>query len=207
MDEPQDMTDEVPVRRRRRRFLMPLRRPRWALVIWGVVLLILLIVVVVWLSRIRIATDMLEQELEERGVRATYKVTRIGLRTQRIEDLVLGDPKNPDLTAEWVELDVALSWPEPRVRLITARGVRVKGRIVDGKLRMGELDKLLPPPTGRPFRLPNQRVDLADAQMRLDTPVGQVGLSIEGKGNLAYSFEGRIAAVARRLTPGGGDQG
>jgi hypothetical protein len=202
MDEPQDMADEVPVRRRRRRFLMPLRRPRWALVIWGVVLLILLIVVVVWLSRIRIATDMLEQELEERGVRATYKVTRIGLRTQRIEDLVLGDPKNPDLTAEWVELDVALSWPEPRVRLITARGVRVKGRIVDGKLRMGELDKLLPPPTGRPFRLPNQRVDLADAQMRLDTPVGQVGLSIEGKGNLAYSFEGRIAAVARRLTPG-----
>jgi hypothetical protein len=201
MDQPLDTTDEVPARRRRR-FAMPLRRPRWAVVIWGFVLLILLIVVIVWLSRIRIATDLLERELQERGVRATYRVTQIGLRTQRIEDLVLGDPNNPDLTARWVELDVALGWPEPRVRLITARGVRLKGRIVEGKLRMGELDKLLPPPTGRPFRLPNQRIDLADAQMRLDTPVGQVGLSIEGRGNLAYSFEGRIAAVSRRLTPG-----
>ncbi len=201
MDQPRDMIDEPPVRRRRR-FVMPLRRPRWALVIWGFVMLVALIFVVAWLSRIRIATDMLERELKERGVRATYRVTQIGLRTQRIEDFVLGDPGNPDLTARWIELDVALGWPDPRVRLITARGVRLRGRVVEGKLRMGELDKLLPPPTGRPFRLPNQRVDVADAQMRLDTPAGQVGLSIEGTGNLAYSFNGRIAAVARRLTPG-----
>jgi translocation and assembly module TamB len=201
MDQPQDFTDDPPARRRRR-FLMPLRRPRWALVIWGLILLVALLAVVIWVSRVRIASDLLERELSERGVRATYRVTRIGLRTQRIEDLVLGDPANPDLTARWVELDVALGWPEPRVRLITARGVRLKGRVVEGRLRLGELDKLLPPPTGEPFRLPNQRVDIADAQMRLDTPDGQVGLSIEGKGNLAYSFDGRIAAVSRRLTPG-----
>jgi hypothetical protein len=201
MDQPQDIAEE-PRRRRRHRMLMPLRRPRWALVIWGIVLLIALLIVVVWLSRIRIATDLLEREFEERGVRATYRVTRIGLRTQRIENLVLGDPANPDLTAQRVELDVALSWPSPRVRLITVRGVRLKGRVVNGKLRLGELDKLLPPPTDAPFRLPNQRVDIADAQMRLDTPEGQVGLSIEGRGNLAYSFEGRVAAVSRRLTPG-----
>lgn len=201
MDQPQDIADE-PRPRRRDRFLMPLRRPRWALVIWGFVLLLALLIVVVWLSRIRIATDLLHNEFEERGVRATYKVTRIGLRTQRVENLVLGDPANPDLTARYVELDVALDWPNPRIRLITARGVRLRGRVVDGELSLGEVDKLLPAPTGEPFRLPNQRVDVADAQLRLDTPAGRVGMAIEGKGNLAYSFEGRIAAVSRRLTPG-----
>ncbi len=201
MDEPQDLGDE-PRPRRRDRFLMPLRRPRWALVVWGFILLLALLILVVWLSRVRIATDLLHRELEERGVRATYKVTRIGLRTQRVEDLVLGDPANPDLTARWVELDVALDWPNPRVRLITARGVRLKGQVVNGAVRFGELDKLLPPPTGEPFRLPNQRVDVADAQVRLDTPAGRVGMAIEGKGNLAYSFDGRIAVMSRRLTPG-----
>jgi len=191
-----------PRHRRRRRFLMPLRRPRWSLVISGFVLLLLLLVVVIWLSRIRIATDFIEDELERRGVQATYKVTRIGFRTQRLEDVVLGDPRNPDLTARWVEVDVALGFRNTRVSLITARGVRIRGRIVDGKVRLGELDKLLPPPTGRPFRLPNQRVDIADAALRLDTPAGRVGIAIEGEGNLAYSFEGKIAAEATRLTPG-----
>ena len=191
-----------PRHRRRRRILMPLRRPRWSVVISGFVLLLLLLIVVIWFSRIRIATDFIEDELERRGVRATYKVAQIGFRTQRLEDVVLGDPRNPDLTARWVEVDVSLGFRSTRVSLITARGVRIRGRIVDGKVRLGELDKLLPPPTGRPFRLPNQRVDLADAAVRLDTPVGRVGIAIEGKGNLAYSFEGRIAAEATRLTPG-----
>jgi hypothetical protein len=52
---------------------------------------------------------------------------------------------------------------------------------------------------GKPFRLPNQRVEVADVALRLDTPAGRIGASIEGKGNLAYSFEGKIAAVSRRL--------
>jgi hypothetical protein len=168
----------------------------------SLLLVLVIAVLTVWLARISIATRFVEREFERRGVEATYKVTRIGFRTQRIENLVIGDPKRPDLTARWVEVDVALGWRRVRARLITARGVRLFGRLENGKVRLGELDKLLPPPTGRPFRLPNQRIDVADASIRLDTPAGRIGASIEGRGNLAFSFEGKIAAASRRLAFG-----
>ena len=90
--------------RPRRRFRMPLRRPRWALVVTGLVLLLALIVTVVWMSRLRIASDVIRRELDRRGVQASYRVTGIGLQKQRLEDVVIGDPRNPDLTARWVEV-------------------------------------------------------------------------------------------------------
>jgi hypothetical protein len=176
--------------------------PRWRLLALGLLLLALLLVAALWTQRRQIATEYVNRELARRGVKATYKVTRVGFRTQRMEQLVIGDPRRPDATAEWVEIEISLGVRRPRVELIRARGVRLNGRVVDGKVTLGELDKLLPPPTGKPFRLPNQRVDLADASIRLDTPAGRIGIALEGSGNLAYSFEGRIAAVSRGLRAG-----
>jgi len=178
------------------------RRSGWRWFGWGLLLLIVAAVAVVWLSRIRIATGFVEREFARRGVQATYKVTQVGFRTQRIENLVIGDPRAPDLTARWAEVDVTLGWRRIRADLIRARGVRLHGRIVNGRLSFGEVDKLLPPPSGKPFRLPNQRVEVADASLRLDTPAGRIGLSIEGAGNLAYSFEGKIAGAANALNLG-----
>ncbi len=195
------VTDEVGVVQPRGRVRRLRRRLGWLLL--GLVVLIVLAVAVAWLSRLQIANDAIQRELDRRGVKATYRVTRIGFQKQRLEDVVLGNPGNPDLTARWVEVKVALGWRQTRVSKITARGVRLRGRIEGGKLRLGEVDKLLPPPTGRPFRLPNQRVDVADAQIRLDTPAGRVGLAVVGSGNLAFSFEGRIAAFSPRLEGGG----
>ncbi|MDP9415183.1 MAG: hypothetical protein M3Q08_14090, partial [Pseudomonadota bacterium] len=168
----------------------------------SLILVLVIAVLTIWLARISIATRFIEREFERRDVQASYTVTRIGFRTQRIENLVVGDPKRPDLTARSVEVDVALGWRQVRASLITARGVRLFGRIENGKLRLGELDKLMPPPTGRPFRLPNQRIDVADASIRLQTPAGVIGGSIEGRGNLAFSFEGKIAAASRQLQLG-----
>jgi translocation and assembly module TamB len=182
-----------PVARRRRR-LRPVLLGLLALA--GVVLLIL------WLERKDIAAGYADRELARRGVRATYQVKRLGFGTQRIENLVLGDPAHPDLTARWVELRLSWGFRRPRVSLITARGVRLYGRVAGGKLRFGELDKLLPAPTGAPFRLPDQNVDLADAAVRLDTPAGRIGLAIAGRGNLASGFAGRMAASAPRLRVG-----
>ena len=51
---------------------------------------------------------LIDRELARRNVQATYEVKRIGFRTQRLENLVIGDPRDPDLTARWVE--VACSW-------------------------------------------------------------------------------------------------
>ncbi len=182
----------------------PRRRPVKRLIALGLLALVLLALLIAWSQRRPIAADFIERELARRNVRATYEVKRIGFRTQRLENLVIGDPSNPDLTARWVE--VRLSWSglsRPKVTLVTARGVRLNARLAkDGKISFGEIDRLLPPPTGLPFRLPDQNVDLADASVRFDTPAGRVGIALEGKGNLADGFRGRMAAAAHALRPG-----
>ncbi|MFL6857719.1 MAG: YdbH domain-containing protein [Allosphingosinicella sp.] len=178
------------------------RRRRLRPVLLGLAAFAALALLIGWLERKDIASGYVGRELARRGVRASYQVTRLGFGTERIENLVLGDPAHPDLTARWVELRLSWGFRRPRVSLVTARGVRLYGRVVGGKLRFGELDKLLPPPTGAPFRLPDQDVDLADAAVRLDTPAGRVGLAIAGRGNLASGFAGRMAAAAPRLRLG-----
>ena len=190
------MDDEAGLEVRRR----PVKR-LIALVLLGLILLALLIA---WIQRRPIAADFIDRELARRHVRATYEVKRISFRSQRLENLVIGDPRNPDLTARWVE--VRLGWGglrRPRVTLITARGVRLNARLAkNGKISFGEIDRLLPPPTGLPFRFPDQNVDIADTRIRFDTPAGRVGIALEGKGNLADGFGGRMAAAAHRLRLG-----
>jgi hypothetical protein len=180
------------------------RRPVKRLTALALLGLMLLALLVAWSQRRPIASDYIERELVRRNVRATYEVKQIGFRTQRLENLVIGDPGNPDLTARWVE--VRLSWSgfrRPKVKLITARGVRLNARLgKDGKISFGEIDRLLPPPTGLPFRFPDQEVDLADTSIRFDTPAGRAGIALEGKGNLANGFRGRLAAAAHRLDLG-----
>ena len=176
----------------------PVKR-RIALGLLGLILVALLIA---WIERRPIAEGFIERELERRGVQATYRVERIGLRTQRIEDLVIGDPRRPDLTARWVELRLSWGFRRPKVTLITARGIRLNARLVNGRISLGEVDKLLPPPSGLPFRFPDQPVDIADASIRLDTPNGRVGVAVAGRGNLGDGFRGRMAARSGRLRLG-----
>ena len=166
-------------------------------------LLLLAILAIMWTRRISIATGFIEDELARRGVQANYTVTRIGFRTQRLENLVIGDPKKPDLTARWVEVKLNWGLRRPKVGLIRARGVRLFGRIANGRLSLGQVDKLLPPPTGLPFRLPDQEVDVADASIRLDTPAGRIGAALEGQGNLANGFRGKLAAASLSLNAAG----
>ncbi|MFN3389682.1 MAG: YdbH domain-containing protein, partial [Allosphingosinicella sp.] len=66
-----------------------------------------------------------------------------------------------------------------------------------------QVDRLLPPPSGLPFRFPDQAVDLADAAVTLDTPAGRLGIAVEGKGNLADGFRGELAAMSSGLDLGG----
>lgn len=188
----------------KRRFHLPIRRPRWAVVITGFVLMVLLLVVVIWTQRRQLATDYIERELERRGVEATYRVSRIGFRTQRLENLVIGDPARPDLTAKWVEIKIDWSTIlKPGISLIKARGVRLSGRIIDRRISFGELDKMLPKPTGKPFEFPDLNVDLADAAVVLDMPAGRIAMAIEGKGNLSNGFRGEMAARSSELLLGG----
>ncbi|WP_293861589.1 YdbH domain-containing protein [Sphingomonas sp. SCN 67-18] len=176
------------------------RARRYAYFLCGVVVVA---AAVGWSQRKPIAADFIDAELARRGVAARYDVTEIGLRRQRLEHIVIGDPRAPDLTADWAEVDLVAGFGGVSVRGISAGGVRLRGRLVDGALRMGAVDKLLPAPSDEPFSLPDIMVALDDARMRLDMPAGPVGLKLDGRGNLAGGFRGRLAAVAPRMAASG----
>ena len=171
----------------------------------GLTLLILIAVTALgtWLARKPIAGNVIDRELARRGVPARYQVKRIGLRTQRLEGLSIGDPRAPDLTAQWVEVDLRPTLGAPEVTAIRAGGVRLRGRIEGARLRLGAVERLLPKPTGAPSRLPNLAVAVTDARLALGTPAGPVQLRIDGRGNLANGFDGRYLARAANFDLGG----
>ena len=164
--------------------------------------LLLIAFVILWTMRVNIATDYIDRELARRGVQASYQVKRIGFGTQVFENLVIGDPRDPDLTAREARVQILIGFTGPYVGLITARGVRMKGRVVGGRLTLGQIDRLLPPPSGEPFRLPDQRVDLEDVAIALATPAGQVTLTLAGRGNLSDGFAGRLGVRSPGLRLG-----
>lgn len=190
MEEQGDKITGVGRRRRLRRALLFL------------LALLLVALAGLWIARERLATDYIDGELGRRNVTASYEVTRIGFGSQILENLVIGDPRRPDLTARRVEVSIVFGLTGPRVGLIRARGVRLFGRVEDGRLLLGQVDRLMPPPSGAPFRLPDQRIDVADAAIRLETPAGLVALALEGRGNLADGFRGGLAVVADNLRLG-----
>jgi hypothetical protein len=175
------------------------RRRRGRTILIVLLVFVALTLLGIWLARKPIATDLIDRELARRGVPARYDVKRIGFRTQRLEGVLIGDARAPDLTADWVEVDLVPTLGTPEVREIRAGGVRLHGRLVNGQLRLGAVDKLLPAPTGAPFRLPDLRIALSDARLALDTPAGLVSLRVDGRGNLANAFVGRYAATAPKL--------
>lgn len=183
-----------------------MRRRRWPRRLRNALLVLLVLLVAalaaVWLMRVRIAANYIDREFARRGVQASYDVKRIGLGTQVFENLVIGDPRRPDLTARIVRIQILFGLTGPRVGLITARGVRMRGRISGGRLSLGQIDRLLPPPSGLPFRLPDQRIDVADSAIVLDSPAGRLALGLAGRGNLSDGFRGDLAMVSRDLRLG-----
>ena len=106
------------------------RRSRAQLIAALASLFIILVIAGVWTQRVGIASRFIDNELERRNVPATYKIARLGLRTEILEDLVIGDPRRPDATAERVLIKIGLRWGYPKVDLIEAEGVRIFGRVV-----------------------------------------------------------------------------
>lgn len=176
-------------------------RARWWL--GGMAIALLALLVAAWLERREIAGGYIDDLLTERGVPARYRIADLGPGGQRLTDLVIGDPARPDLSADWIETDTRLGWNGPYVARIRAGRVRLRGRIVDGRLTLGAVDRLLPKSDGTAFALPDLALDIADGRMRLDTPAGPVGLKLSGGGHLRNGFDGMLAAVAPRLSVSG----
>ncbi|MCD2324455.1 YdbH domain-containing protein [Sphingomonas sp. IC-56] len=136
---------------------------------------------------------------------ASYELTQLSPWRQRLTNVVIGDPASPDLTADWVEVRTALAPWRAQVLAVRAGQVRLRGRVVGGRVSVGALDRLMPPPSGKPFAPPALIVDVADAQVSLDTPAGAVRLAIAGKGMLNDGFKGVVHVSAPRLALAGCD--
>jgi hypothetical protein len=189
--------DTIVVRRR-----WPIRRIV-SFVALGLVVLLAIIVAVAWIQRRPIATHYLKREFERRGVTASYHLDRVGLRTQEVSNLVIGDPKRPDLVARFAHIETRVTWNGSfEVYRIVARGVRLRGKLVNGRVSWGQIDKLLPPPSGKPFALPDFVLNIADSTISLATPFGPVGVALQGNGKLSGGFKGHAAIVSPRLVPG-----
>jgi len=152
-----------------------------------------------WLAREPIADRIIRDQLDSRGIPATYVIEDIGFGSERLSNLVIGDPKRPDLTAKNVEVSIGYGWSGPYVSGLRADGVRLYGRFVDGQLSLGSLDKFRDPTDKTPFALPDLRVTLADARARVETPWGDIGAALNGSGNLRKDFTGTLALVAPEI--------
>src|SRR5258706_14847058 len=125
--------DETP-RQERRRW----RRLTKVLAILALV--VALALAIVWTQRERIADNVIARELRSRNIPATYKVARIAGRRQVLRDIVVGDPKFPDLTVERAEVEIVYRLGYPRIGQVTLVRPRLYGRYRNATLSFGALD-------------------------------------------------------------------
>ncbi len=155
----------------------------------GAVLLVLLILLAVaWLNRRAAARELLIGWLEKKGIDADLQIDRVELDglTARIR---VGDPADPDVTVERVEMDYVLAAPwsgsglgvtPGRIRLV--RPV-VRARFHAGTLSFGSLDPLVKEFTRRPPR-PDIRgplVLIEQGRVRLDSDYGRVTADVDAR--------------------------
>ncbi|WP_261300161.1 YdbH domain-containing protein [Sphingomonas alpina] len=198
--DPVDLPDAAPERRRRRRALP--RLGRGARIIAVIALVLLGALMALWTQRKTIASNYVDSFLAENHVPARYSIADLGFDRQRLTNVVLGDPAHPDLVADWIELRTNVGFSGASVDAVRAGHVRLRGKLIDGKISLGALDRLLPAPSGKPFALPAIGLDVADGRMRLETPHGVIGLKLSGRGRLDDGFAGTLAAVSDRLDAG-----
>lgn len=191
--------EEVAVVEEERR---PLRSTR-ARVLLAVLAALVVLSAALWFTRVPIARGFIDRSFAANDVPARYRIEDLGFRRQRLTDVVIGDPADPDLVADWVETRVSLVGAKPGLTAVRAGRVRLRGVLRNGRVSLGALDRLLPAPSGGPFVLPAIDLSVDDARMRLGTPTGVFGLKLSGSGRLDDGFRGTLAAVTADMSVGG----
>lgn len=152
-----------------------------------------------WYARLDIADNLIAGKLDDLGLPATYRLESIGTDRQVLTNLVIGDPRQPDLTVERVEVATTTRWGFPGIGRITLVKPRLYGRYVDGRLTFGSLDPVIFTGSKEPFRLPDLDVAVVDGRGLMETGVGPFGVKLEGKGELHDGFKGVVAMTAPRI--------
>jgi hypothetical protein len=156
-----------------------------------------------WIERRPIVEHFVGRTLSDARVPASYRIASIGPFEQRLEAVRIGDPAKPDLIARSVVLTLGYGVGGPFVKAVQADGVRLAARIVDGRLSLGAIDRLLPKSSGNaPTTLPAIEVALQGGRVALDTPAGRIEAAVEGSGLLSDGFNGQIQLAAPGLAAG-----
>lgn len=170
-------------------------------IVLALLLLVLLLAAAAWLNRRLIAREALVGWLERQGVPAEVEVERIELNGV-VGSIRVGDPRNPDLAVEKVEVDYAVVWPwssggagvtPSRVRLI--RPV-LRARWTGERLSFGALDPLIEDFRRRPPR-PDAAAPLVlieGGRLRLMTEQGVLEINAD-----AHVADGRLRSVDASL--------
>ena len=174
---------------------------RW--VIFPLLLILGLAFLAFWLQRERIANDVIGNYLRSHHVRATYHIDHIGGTRQVLTDIVVGDPKHPNLTVERAEVVVRYRLGFPGIARLILTRPRLYGTWIGGKLSFGALDPVLFTGKKGAFELPSYALELNDGRALMETEYGPVGVKAAGKGNLRGGFAGVLAATAPKLTLAG----
>ncbi|USI73830.1 intermembrane phospholipid transport protein YdbH family protein [Sphingomonas morindae] len=164
---------------------------------------ILLVLGGVWIERQTLVRGVVDRELARRGVRASYRLVSIGPFHERLADLRIGDPRAPDLTVRSLDLALGYGAGGAQLRGVRAEGVRLAARIDSRGLSLGALDRLRPQGRGA-AGLPDLALTLADARLALATPAGAIAARLDGRGNAARDFSGRLTLAAPQLRPAPG---
>jgi hypothetical protein len=144
---------------------------------------LLILFAALWLNRRAATRQVLIGWLEQQGVRADMKIERLEM-DGLVARIRIGDPANPDVTVERVEVDYGIGAPWSKGGLgVTPTRIRlvrpvVRASVRGGKLTFGSLDPLIEEFTGRPPR-PDSRSPLViveRARVRLDTDYGPANI-------------------------------
>jgi hypothetical protein len=161
-------------------------------------------VLVAWLSRERIADNIIADQLQKYGLPGTYEIESIGPQRQVVRNVVIGDPGDPDLLVERVAINLRYRWGFPAIGRVEITRPRLYGTVTkDGLISFGTLDKVIYAESEEPPGLPDLDIKLVDGRARIDTPWGNVGVKAEGAGRLNDGFKGTLAAIAPQVSAGG----
>ena len=153
--------------------------------------------------REQLARDLIGEQLEALQLEASYTVQDISPERQSLTSVVVGDPRNPDLTAERVEISLAYGMGIPKIGRIKLVKPRLYGTYRDGRLSFGALDTVLFAESEGPVGLPEWDIELVEGRGLIESDYGDIGLKAEGSGPLNNGFKGVVAAIAPKVELGG----
>ena len=170
---------------------------RWLLII--IALILIGFALFAWSQRIAIADRALRDQLKDYDVAIDYEIVEIGPRFQRLRNIVIGDPDNPDFTAKEVDVDLKVSLAGAVLRTIWVRGGYLRGSYKEGELSFGTLDSLLASDDDTSFEFPDMALDIANSKMQLNSDWGVIGIGLTGRGHLQRNFNGALAVKSNEL--------